>query len=273
VRITAQLVALNPERHVWAASYERDAGDIIGLQREIARAVAREIRATLGAAPSWSSSKNSVNPQAYEFYLRGRERLNDFTTPAFFQAVEYLNQVITLDPDYAPAHASLAVAYTQLGFLSAMPRDQASQKAKQAAERALGLDDGLAEAHSARAFAKFLFDWDWTGPEAEFRRSLELNPNSADAHLLYSIYLTLCGRFDEAQRGFHSCSSFSGVIPVIPMPTIIWLFCMRDKVNVESAQRRAQSLAVFIPAGGSLICRRTPGRATTALASVNPAYR
>lgn len=118
VRITAQLVAVNPERHVWAASYERDATDIIGLQREVAAAVAREIRATLSAAPGHSLPINAVNPQAYELYLRGRERLNDFNTPGFFQAVEYLNQVITLDPDYAPAHASLAVAYTQLRYQS-----------------------------------------------------------------------------------------------------------------------------------------------------------
>lgn len=200
VRITAQLVAVNPERHIWAASYERDAGDIIGLQREIAEAVAHEIQATLTAAPGWSRSKNSVNPQAYELYLRGREHLNGLNTQDFFQAAEYLNKVITVDPNYAPAHASLAVAYTQLGFFSAMPRDQASQKAKEAAVRALALDDGLAEAHTAMAYAKFLFDWDWHSPDVEFRRSLELNPNSADAHLLYSIYLTFCGRFGEAIR-------------------------------------------------------------------------
>jgi TolB-like protein/DNA-binding winged helix-turn-helix (wHTH) protein/Tfp pilus assembly protein PilF len=200
VRITAQLIAMNPERHVWAASYERDATDIIGLQREVAETVAREIRATLSATPSHSPSLNAVNPQAYELYLRGRERLNDFNTRAFFQAIEYLNQVVTLEPDYAPAHASLAEAYTHLGFLSAIPREKASQEAKQAAARALALDDGLAEAHTATAYAKFLFDWDWRGPDVEFRRSIELNPSSADAHLLYSIYLTLSGRFEDAIR-------------------------------------------------------------------------
>jgi tetratricopeptide (TPR) repeat protein len=157
------------------------------------------IRAS-SAAPSRPPPINAVNPQAYELYLRGRERLNDFTPRAFFQAIEYLNQAIALEPDYAPADASLAEAYTQLGFLSAMPREQASQEAKQAAARALALDSGLAEGHAATAYAKFLFDWDWHGPDAEFRRSIELNPSSADAHLMYAVYLTLCGRFEDAIR-------------------------------------------------------------------------
>jgi TolB-like protein/DNA-binding winged helix-turn-helix (wHTH) protein/Tfp pilus assembly protein PilF len=200
VRITAQLVAVNPERHVWAASYERDASDIIALQREIAEAVAREIRATLSAGVRTTEPKGRLNPQAYELYLRGREHLNYFYDAEFPQAVEYLNRAIALDPNYAPAHASLAMAYAQMGFLTVVPRDEASQKAKEAAERALALDDSLAEAHTALAYAKFLFDWDWYGPEIEFRRSLELNPNSADAHLLYSLYLTFSGRFDDAIR-------------------------------------------------------------------------
>ena len=215
VRITAQLVAMNPERHVWAASYERDATDIIGLQREVAETVAREIRATLSAAPGHSLPISAVNPQAYELYLRGRERLNDFNTRAFFQAVEYLNQVITLEPDYAPAHASLALAYTQLGFLSALPREQASQQAKQAAARALALDEGLAEGHATMAYAKFLFDWDWRGPDAEFRRSIELNPSSAEAHLSYSVYLTLCGRFEDAIRENHMAIRLDPLNPLV----------------------------------------------------------
>lgn len=200
VRITAQLVAVNPERHIWAASYERNADDIIALQREVAEAVAREIRATLSLAPGGTPSKGFVNPQAYELYLRGREHLNYFYDTEFPQAVEFLNRAIALEPTYAPAHASLAMAYTQMGFLSVMDRDQASQKAKNAAARALALDDSLAEAHTALAYASFLFDWDWRGPEVEFRRSLELNSNTADAHLLYSLYLTFSGRFDDAIR-------------------------------------------------------------------------
>jgi TolB-like protein/DNA-binding winged helix-turn-helix (wHTH) protein/Tfp pilus assembly protein PilF len=198
VRITAQLVAANPERHIWAASYEGDADDIIGLQRDIAKGVAREIRATLSVAPK--ASKSPVNPRAYELYLRGREHLNYFYETEFPQAVEYMNRAIALDPNYAPAHASLAMAYAQMGFLSVMSREEASQKAKGAAARALALDDGLAEAHTANAYATFLFDWDWHGPDLDFRRSLELNPNSADAHVLYSMYLTFSGRFDDAIR-------------------------------------------------------------------------
>jgi len=200
VRITAQLVAANPERHIWAASYERDAGDIITLQRDIADAVAHEIEARLNSGVHGAEPRPAVDPQAYELYLRGREHLNYFDPTEFSQAADYLNRAIAVDPSYAPAHASLAMAYTQMGFLGVMPRDQASQKAKEAVGQALALDNDLAEAHTALAYAKFLFDWDWRGPEIEFRRSLALNSNSADAHILYSMYLTFSGRFDEAIR-------------------------------------------------------------------------
>lgn len=200
VRITAQLVAVNPERHVWAATYERDANDIIALHREIAQAVAREIRATLSAGAPSTQARGPVNPQAYELYLRGREHLNYFYDTEFPQAVEYLNRAIALDPNYAPAHASLAMAYAQMAFLTVAPRGAASHKAIEAAERALALDDTLAEAHTALAYSMFLFDWDWRRPDVEFRHALELNPNSADAHLLYSMYLTFCGRFADAIR-------------------------------------------------------------------------
>src|SRR5581483_1060649 len=125
VRITAQLVAANPERHLWAASYEGDSNDIIVLQREVAEAVAREIRATLSDTPGFSLSRNTVSPRAFELYLRGRERLNDFNEPGFSQAVDYLNQAIAIDQNYAPAHASLAMAYTQMGFLTILPRAEA----------------------------------------------------------------------------------------------------------------------------------------------------
>jgi TolB-like protein/DNA-binding winged helix-turn-helix (wHTH) protein/Flp pilus assembly protein TadD len=200
VRITAQLVGVNPEQHIWAASYEREASDIIALQREIAEAVGREIRATVSGGVRASRAKDPVNPQAYELYLRGREHLNYFYSSEYPQAVEYLNRAIALDPNYAPAHASLAMAYAQMAFLTVVPRGVASQKAKEAVAHALDLDDSLAEAHTASAYTKFLFEWDWRGPEIEFRRSLELNPNSADAHLLYSLYLTFSGRFDDAIR-------------------------------------------------------------------------
>ena len=215
VRITAQLVAAKPERHLWAASYERDAGDIIGLQRDVAQAVAHEIRATLSGTSGFSPSRQTVNPRAYELYLRGRERLSDFSEPGFSHAVEYLNQAIVIDPNYAPAHASLAMTYTQMGFLTALPRVEASEKARQAVAHALALDDRLAEAHTVKAYAKFLFEWDWNGPDAEFRRSLELNPNSADGHLLYSNFLTFCGRFDDAIRENQAAIALDPLNPII----------------------------------------------------------
>ena len=234
VRITAQLVAANPERHLWAASYEGDSRDIIALQRDVAQAVAREIRATLRATPGLSPAKYAVNPQAYELYLRGRERLSDFNEPGFTHAIEYLNQAIALDPNYAPAHASLGMTYTQMGFLAVMPREEAAKNAKQALTKALQLDEDLAEAHTALAYGKFVFEWDWHGPDAEFRRSLDLNPNSADAHLLYSIYLTFCGRFDEAIRENRLAIRLDPLNPFVNF-NLGWIYAQ--------AQRNAEGVA------------------------------
>lgn len=231
VRITAQLVAANPERHLWASSYERDARDIISLQRDVAEAVAREIRASLSASPGGSSANYAVNPQVYELYLRGRERLSDFNETGFTHAVEYLNQAIALDPNYAPAHASLGMTYTQMGFLTVMPPKRASEKAKQALSKALQLDENLAEAHTALAYGKFLFEWDWRGPDTEFRRALDLNPNSGDAHLLYSIYLTFCGRFDDAIRENQTAIQLDPLNPFVNA-NLGWT-CYMAKRNLE----------------------------------------
>lgn len=126
--------------------------------------------------------------------------MSSFSRTGFLQAREYLQQSIARDANFAPAHATLSMCYSQLGFLSVVPRNEAAQQAREQASRALTLDEGLAEAHAASAYARLLFDWDWHGAEAEFRRALELNPNSADTHLLYSNHLTWSGRFDEAIR-------------------------------------------------------------------------
>lgn len=195
VRITAQLVAAHPERHLWASSYEGDAGDLITLQREIAADISQQIRTSL----LWSNSSvikpSRIDPRGYELYLRGREHLNMFDFPT---ARDYLEQAAILAPNYALVHASLGIVYTQLGFLTEMPRDEAAARARTATSRALALDGKNAEAHTAIAYAEFFFDWDFQAPDQHFQRAIELNPNSSDAHLLYSVYLTLCGRFDDA---------------------------------------------------------------------------
>jgi len=116
VRMTAQLVQMDPERHIWAASYERDAADIIAVQRDIADAVAREIRVTLNRPPGQVQTADTMNTQAYELYLRAREQMSLCSTTGFLQARDYLERAVSLDPNFASAYAGLAMTYTQLGF-------------------------------------------------------------------------------------------------------------------------------------------------------------
>ena len=224
VRITAQLVAANPERHLWASSYESNAADILSLQREVAHAIAREIRASLSVS---DFQKSGIDPHAYELYLRGREQLNSFN---FVLAAGYLEQAVSLAPDYAPGHSSLAIAYDQLGFLGGMSPAMAAEKARQAAGRALTLDPQNAEAHTAAAFARFIFDWDWAGPDRDFRRAIELNPNSPDAHLLYSIYLTLNGRFDQAIGENQTAISLDPLNPFVNF-NLGWTYAMAKRTS------------------------------------------
>jgi serine/threonine protein kinase/TolB-like protein/Tfp pilus assembly protein PilF len=197
VRITAQLIQAEQERHLWAESYERDLRDILALQSEVARAIASEIKVKLTPQEQTRlASARPVNPEVYELWLKGRRHL--LTAGMTMKALEYFQQAIDLDPAYAPAHAGISVAYSNAALFYALAPHEALPKAKAAAKRALELDESLAEAHVALAQLMENPDWDWSGAEREFKRALELNPNSVDAHFGYSWFLTNMLRFEEA---------------------------------------------------------------------------
>ncbi len=200
VRITAQLIQAEQERHLWAESYERDLRDILALQSEVARAIAREVRVRLTPQEQTRLvSARPVNPEVYELWLKGRHLLTaGITAKEAMKALEYFRQAIELDPTYAPAHAGISLAYSNAALFYALAPHEALPKAKAAAKRALELDESLAEAHVALAQLMENPDWDWSGAEREFKRALELNPNSVDAHWLYSWFLTNMLRFEEA---------------------------------------------------------------------------
>jgi TolB-like protein/DNA-binding winged helix-turn-helix (wHTH) protein/tetratricopeptide (TPR) repeat protein len=195
VRITTQLVQANPERHLWSESYERDLRDVISLQREVSQAIVGEISGKVEGADRTSfASARPVNPEAYESYLRGRyHRLR--WPEGLEKSVEYFQKAIEKDPGYAPAYAGLALSYVSLAYFK--PPKEAFPKARAAALKALELDERLSEAHTALGYVKLNSDWDWAGAEREFRRALELDPNSTDAHVRYATYLVVMGRFDQ----------------------------------------------------------------------------
>ena len=198
VRITVQLINTRNDHHVWAESYEREGGDIVTLQGEVAEAIAEQIRIKLTPADKHRLSHATGNLEAHEAYLKGLYFWNERTAESLKTSIAYFEEAIRRDPNYALAYSGLADAYdvaSDYDLLS--PRDSYS-KAKAAALKALELDPSLAQAHATLADMKSAYEWDWSGAEAEFKLALELNPGYATAHHWYAQYLTSRGRHKEA---------------------------------------------------------------------------
>ncbi|HEX9217308.1 MAG TPA: winged helix-turn-helix domain-containing protein, partial [Gemmatimonadales bacterium] len=200
VRITAQLIQVPDERHLWAQSYEGDLEDTLALQNNVARAIAGQIRVTLNRREeAVLENSKKVNPEAYDAYLKGRYFWNKRTGEGLKKAVDYFDRAIATDPDYANAYSGLADSYAlmgdwEYGILS--PRD-AFPRAKAAATKALALDDNLSEAHTSLAFILDLYEWGWAPAEKEYKRALALNPGYATAHHWYAWHLMVMGRNGE----------------------------------------------------------------------------
>ncbi len=200
VRITAQLIHAPTDRHLWAKEYDRELSDILLLQNEVARDIADEIRVQLTPPETARlTARRAVHPQAYDAYVKGRYFWNQRTAEGFRKAIGYFQQAIELEPAYAEAYSGLSDCYRLLQFVDAASPAESWPKAKAAAEKAIALDPSLAEARNSLAVFKYRHDWDWAGAEAEFKRTLELNPNYAEGHRAYGVYLFVVGRFDESQ--------------------------------------------------------------------------
>lgn len=193
VRITAQLIEGSTDRHLWAQSYDRDLGDTFVLQEEVADAIAREVGIQL--APARTRPAPRVAPDVYEAYLRGLYALDEGKDN---DALAEFHKALALDPNYAPAYTKIAGAYFGRGFFGAMPPSEAFPAMKEAALKAIELDDTDAEAHAWLANEKLHYEWDWAGAEREFRRSLELNPNDSEVRHIYAHYLLTVGRSQES---------------------------------------------------------------------------
>lgn len=198
VRISAQLVQADPEKNLWAESYERDLSDVLGLQREVAQDIADEIQIKL--SPQETSRLQAARPvkaDAYEAYLKGRYFWNKRDREGVTKGLQYFQQAIALDPDYALAYAGVADSYIVDGDNEWLPPYESFPKAKDAAIKALEIDDTLAEAHTSLA-CTMEFDWDWMGADNTYKKALALNPGYATAHEWYSSLLSVTGRHEEA---------------------------------------------------------------------------
>jgi TolB-like protein/DNA-binding winged helix-turn-helix (wHTH) protein/Tfp pilus assembly protein PilF len=200
VRITAQLIQVPADTHMWAQSYDEDIQDTLALQSKVARDIAEQIQVTLNRQEQAALVRSApVDPQAYEAYLKGRYFWNKRTEEGLTKAIEYFRHAIELDPKYAQAYSGLADSYAlsgdwEYGILS--PRD-AFTRAEAAATKALALDEGLAEAHTSLAFALDLYSWDWNAAEKEYQLAIKLKPGYATAHHWYAWHLMVLGHNSE----------------------------------------------------------------------------
>jgi DNA-binding winged helix-turn-helix (wHTH) protein/TolB-like protein/Tfp pilus assembly protein PilF len=199
VRITTRLLRVSDGQTLWAETFDERWADIFAVQDKIAERVAGALlRRLTRQQQAFLAKRATESPDAYLAYARGRFFWNQRNTDSFLKAIQYFEEAIRHDPQYALAYSGLADSYTLLGVFGAMPPPEASTKAHNAARKALELDEQIAEAHASLAVLKAWYEWDWAGAEQEYRRALELNPNYSTAHQWYSLMLAALGRQQEA---------------------------------------------------------------------------
>jgi serine/threonine-protein kinase len=198
IRVTAQLVRAEDGSHLWAERYDRELSDILGMQDEIAAAIAAALEMKLSLETDRSAQHNTQDKEAYHLYLRGRHLQNQRSPELMRKGMEYFERAIEKDPFYALPYAGLSDLLCIAGLWGREPANKVYPRAIAAATQALEIDGHLGDAHASLAFAKDLHYWDWAGSEEEFRRALDLKPSSPLAHVWYSYHLSMLGRHNEA---------------------------------------------------------------------------
>jgi TolB-like protein/Flp pilus assembly protein TadD len=243
VRITAQLIGLPVERHMWAQSFEGDLRDTLALQNNLARTIAEQIRVTVTQQEQTAlQTARPVNPAAYEAYLKGRYFLNKRTGDGLKTAIEYFSHAIETDQTYAAGYSGLADAYAlsgdwKYGVLS--PREAFTQ-AEAAATKALALDESLGEAHASLAYALDLYAWNWAAAETEYKRAIQLNPGYPTAHQWYSWHLLMMGRNREGIRELRKAESLDPLSLIISAD-IADAFCV-SRLYDEAVEQSKKTL-------------------------------
>jgi len=218
VALQTELVDVATGSQLWGQRYERPMRDISDLQRQLSQDIAANLRLRLtGTDQLKIQRKPSASPEAYELYLKGRFFWNKRTKAGLQQGISYFEQAIHSDPKFALAYAGLADSYNLLDDWGKTPPRDSFPKARAAAEKAIALDDSLAEAHVSLAMVHCAYDWDWSGAEVEFRRAIELNPNYATAHQWYGLLLASLGRFPEAEIEVRRAQQLEPLSPIINM--------------------------------------------------------
>ncbi|MGH9874435.1 MAG: protein kinase domain-containing protein [Pyrinomonadaceae bacterium] len=213
--VSAELVDVRDNKQLWGEQYNRKVADALAVQQEISREITEKLRLRLsGEEQQRLVRRDTANPEAYQFYLRGRFYWNKRTADGIRKAIEQFQQAIERDPNYALGYVGLADCYTLLEEYAGVPSSETLPKARAAADRALQLDDTLAEAHTSSA-SIYLHQWRWAEAEQEFRRAISLNPNYPTTHHWFSVYLMTKRRFDEAQKEIKRAQELDPLSPII----------------------------------------------------------
>ncbi|HZE18757.1 MAG TPA: protein kinase [Candidatus Angelobacter sp.] len=239
VRITALLVDVASDRHLWAETYERDVGDILALQSEVACAIAEQIEVTLTPQEEARFARKApVNPEAFQAYLKGRYHWEKRSEEGLQKARQFFQEAIEHDPAYAPAYSGLADYYITLGNFNLADSQDVYPKAKAAALRGLEIDPGSAEAYTSLATVKGSFEWDRQGAEQDYRRAIALNPNYANAHHWFADHLVSLARFDEGMEEIERARSLDPLSLVMRADAAGYLFYAGRYEEAEAAMHK-----------------------------------
>jgi serine/threonine-protein kinase len=229
VRITAQLIDAATDKHLWAQSYDRDLSDVLALQSDVARAITDEIRVKLTPQEEERLSQTAkVDPEAYRLYLQGRFYWNKRTREGLHKSLEYFEQAIDIDPNYALAYAGMADAYLVLADWGFVASTEGYLEGKRLGLKVLEIDPSLAQAINVLAYVHYSYDWDWDRAESGFKRALEINPNYATAHQWYAEFLDAMGRYDEALTQIRIAEELDPLSPIITFMHSAVLFDARQ---------------------------------------------
>ncbi|HKP87706.1 MAG TPA: winged helix-turn-helix domain-containing protein [Blastocatellia bacterium] len=253
VRITAQLIQISDQTHLWSESYERNQQDALTVQSEVARSIARALALEFLPPEKTGTVSDTSMTTAHDAYLKGRYLWNKGRADDIEKSISQYERAIEIAPDYGLAYAGLADSYILLGMYRRPSPMEAYPKAKDAAMRALVLDDKLAEARTSLGTILFRFDWDWPGAEAEFKRAIDLNPSYSRAHHDYAWFLVAMQRFDEAVAEIKRACELDPLSP-LANSDVGWVYLRARRYDdaIEQIQRTLELEPNFASAEGCL---------------------
>ena len=232
---------MSDQTHVWAENYERDAGDVLRLQSDVAEAIAREVEVKLAPqARARLATVRQVDPEAYQAYRRGRYFWYKRTEEGLKKGIEYFSQAIQRDPKYAEAYVGLADSHALLALRGILPVKEEFPRADAAVKKALEIDNGLSEADATLAHLR-LHEWDWAGLDEEFKHAIDLNPGNVFAYIWYSEYLSAMGRHEES---ISVAKKITPLDPVSPVAGVVlpeaYYFARQDGQGIDLLQKAVE---------------------------------